>query len=76
MNIAFLFLGIVPGFLAGLMAFIVTYDEYSRHYRDRRRPLKLALEAAVFAFFVFLLLSAAIGFILIRMYMSSYWQLL
>ncbi len=45
MNIAFLFLGIVPGLLAGLLAFVITYDEYSRHYVDRRGPLRLALEA-------------------------------
>ena len=36
MNIAFLFLGIVPGLLAGLLAFVITYDEYSRHYVDRK----------------------------------------
>jgi len=71
MNIAFLFLGIVPGLLAGLLAFVITYDEYSRHYIDRRRPLRLALEAAVFAFFVFLALSVATGFVLTRAYMSQ-----
>ena len=56
MNIAFLFLGLVSGLFAGLLAFVITYDEYSRHYTDRRRTLRLALEAAAFAFFVFLAL--------------------
>jgi len=71
MNIAFLFLGIVPGLLAGLLAFVITYDEYSRHYTDRKRPLRMALEAAAFAFFVFLALSVATGFVLTRAYMSQ-----
>jgi len=31
MNIAFLFLGLVSGLFAGLLAFVITYDEYSRH---------------------------------------------
>jgi hypothetical protein len=71
MNSAFLFLGIGSGFFVGLLAFVITYDEYSRHYTDRRRPLRLALEAAAFAFFVFLALSVAIGFVLTRAYMSQ-----
>jgi hypothetical protein len=71
MNSAFLFLGIGSGFFAGLLAFVITYDEYSRHYSVRRSPLRLALEAAAFAFFVFLALSVAIGFVLTRAYMSQ-----
>jgi hypothetical protein len=71
MNIAFLFLGLVSGLFAGLLAFVITYDEYSRHYTDRRRTLRLALEAAAFAFFVFLALSVATGFVLTRAYMLT-----
>ena len=46
--------GSIPGFFASLIAFIVTYDEYTKHYVDKRMPLRLALEAAIFAFFVVL----------------------
>ena len=31
--------------IAGLMAVLITYEEYSHHYPDRARPLRLALEA-------------------------------
>ncbi len=62
--------GSIPGFFASLIAFIITYDEYTKHYVDKRMPLRLALEAAIFAFFVVLLLAIITGFILTRAYMS------
>ena len=62
--------GSIPGFLASLMAFIITYDEYSKHYVDRKMPFKLAFEAAIFAFFVVLLLAIITGFILTKAYSS------
>ncbi len=67
----FLLIGSVIGLFAGLMAFLITYEEYARHYPDRSKPLRLALEAAVFAFFVFLALSVAAGFVLTRAYLSQ-----
>ena len=62
--------GSIPGFFASLIAFIVTYDEYSKHYIDKRMPFRLALEAAIFAFFVVLLLAIITGFILTKAYSS------
>lgn len=62
--------GSIPGFLASLIAFIITYDEYSKHYVDRKMPFRLALEAAIFAFFVVLLLAIITGFVLTKAYAS------
>jgi len=62
--------GSIPGFFASLMAFIVTYDEYTKHYVDKRMPFRLALEAALFAFFVVLVLAIITGFILTKAFAS------
>jgi hypothetical protein len=62
--------GSIPGVFASLIAFIVTYDEYTKHSVDKRMPLRLALEAALFAFIVVLVLAILIGFILIKAFAS------
>ena len=46
------------------MAFIITYGEYSRHYPDKEKPLKLAIEAALVTLAFFIALSFIIGFLL------------
>ena len=60
----------IPGFFASLIAFIITYDEYTKHYVDKKMPIRLGLEAAIFAFFVVLILAIITGFILIKAYAS------
>ena len=69
MSIAII-VGTVVGFFAGLLAFLITYEEYSHHYIDKKNPLKAAFEAAIFAFFVFWVLSIITGFVLIKAYMK------
>ena len=71
MNGSFLIIGSAAGVFAGLMAFIITYGEYVRHYSGKSMPLRFACEAAGFAFFVFFALSVLVGFILTRAYMSQ-----
>ena len=66
-----LLVGSIVGLFAGLMAFLITYEEYARHYVERQKPLRLALEAAALAFFVFLVLSVVVGFVLVRAYGSQ-----
>ena len=66
-----LLIGSGIGLVAGLMAFLITYEEYVRHYPEKNTPLRLALEAAVFTFFVILALSVATGFVLTRVYMRQ-----
>lgn len=60
----FLGIGIVSGALAALLAYFITYGEWSRHYPTKREPRKMALEAAVFAFVVFFIISLAAGYVL------------
>jgi hypothetical protein len=62
--------GSIPGFFASLIAFIVTYDEYTKHYVEKKMPFRLALEAAIFAFFVVLVLAIITGFILTKAFAS------
>ena len=52
------------GFFGSIMAFIIAYDEYKRHFRDRSKPIWMALEMAILAFFVFVTLSIIVGYVL------------
>lgn len=62
----FLGLGGVFGFLAALMAYLITYGEYLHHYPDKKRPRKLALEAAIFTFIFFLFLALIGGYVIAK----------
>ena len=57
-------LGAFFGFFGSIMAFIIAYDEYTRHFRDKSKPFWMALEMAVLAFFVFVAISIIVGFVL------------
>lgn len=53
--------------LASAIAFIVTYSEYLHHYPDKKKPVKLATEAALVTLVFFIVLSFVIGFLLENM---------
>lgn len=57
----FLLIGAVFGGLAALMAFLITYEEHSRHRLSRPMLLRLALETALAALLFFLALALAVG---------------
>ena len=57
-------IGVIFGFLAALMAFVITWHEYEKHKFIGKRLFKEAFQTAIFAFVVFLLLSFIIGFML------------
>jgi H+/Cl- antiporter ClcA len=59
-------IGIVFGFIAALMAFVITWHEYEKHKFTGKRLIKEALQTAIFTFIVFLLLSLLVGFLLVR----------
>ena len=63
--------GSIPAFFASLIAFLVTYEEYTKHYIDKRMPRRLAFEAAIFAFVVVFLLALLTGFVLTRAFTSQ-----
>ena len=50
--------------IGGVMAFLVSYDELSRHYADRRVPMREAVRRAVVAFLFLAALSAIVVVIL------------
>jgi uncharacterized membrane protein len=59
------------GFVGSIMAFIIAYDEYRRHFRDKGKPIWMALEMAVLAFLVFVALSIIVGFVLSNTFASQ-----
>jgi hypothetical protein len=63
-----LFLGIggLFGAIAALTAYLITYNEWLHHYPTKKKPRKMALEAAIFAFIFFFLMSLFSGYILIN----------
>jgi len=56
-----LLIGLVFSPIAGLMAFLITYKEYEHHYPGKKEPLRLALEAAIFTFAFFMIVSVIVG---------------
>ncbi len=57
--------------LASVMAFLITYNEYTQHYVENQTPLRIALQTAFFTFCVFLMLSLVVGFFLNRAFVSQ-----
>jgi len=53
----FVVFGLGFSVLAALAAFLITYEEWSHHYPSKEKPLRYAIEAAVVAFLVFVVLT-------------------
>ncbi len=60
----FLLLGLVFGSLGALAAFLITYGEREKHRLPKSRILGEACQAAIFAFFFFVLLSLLVASIM------------
>ena len=56
-------LGIVFGFMASVMAFLITYNEYQKHQFPKNRLWKESLESFIFTFIFFLVLSIILGYL-------------
>lgn len=52
-----LFIALIFSSLGAMMAFIITYEEYLRHFPDKKRPLKLAGRTAAVAFLFLVVVS-------------------
>jgi len=61
-------IGLVLSALAGFAAFLITYDEWSHHYPDKREPLRYGLEAGIVAFTVFAILTVLVSFFVTRLF--------
>jgi hypothetical protein len=57
-------IGLLFSPLAGLMAFLITYQEYSHHFPDRGAALRRALEAGIVAALFFGALSLGLALLL------------
>jgi hypothetical protein len=58
------FLAAAGGCFAGITAYLISYEEYRRHFPDKSRPRKMALEAALFAFAFFFGLGVILAVVL------------
>jgi len=59
------FLIIVGGLfavVAGLMTFLISYNELVKHFATREIPLKISFKSAFVSFMFFLIMSVIIGF--------------
>jgi len=61
-NFILIIIGLVLGTLAALIAFLVTYGEYSRHFMTKGKALKISLETALFIFILFAVIAVVTGF--------------
>jgi hypothetical protein len=61
-----LVIGIGCGFIASLMAFVITWNEYQRHQLRVPRLIRLSLQAAVTAFIFFLAVALLFGYVLMH----------
>jgi K+-sensing histidine kinase KdpD len=65
--IALLPLAAVFSLLASAMAFLIAYNEYSKHFQDSRQALRSALGTGLVTLAFFLALSLIAGFVLDKM---------
>jgi membrane protein insertase Oxa1/YidC/SpoIIIJ len=63
MLFTFLFIwGSVFSICAGLVAFLISYLEMSRHYVEKRKPLMQAAQTGVLTFLFFMCITLALAF--------------
>ncbi len=60
----FLVVGGVFSALGALMAALITYHEYRRHYPNEREPRRMAVRTGLFTFTFFMLLMLALAYLL------------
>jgi hypothetical protein len=63
-----LLLGSIFGALAAVSAYLITYQEYIRHFPDKARPRKMALRMALVAFLFFVISILVVWIIFIRLF--------
>jgi hypothetical protein len=50
--------------IAGLMAYLIAYEEFAHHFPDTKQPRQMAFESAVFAFTFFFGLGLILALVL------------
>ena len=64
MIIVSLIIGLIFSPIAAVMAFLIIYEEYSRHNLDKKQQFKIAIQTGLFTLVVFIILALCIGFFL------------
>lgn len=59
-----LIIGLIFGSLGALMAYLITYKEWMRHYTSPKVPRRMALETAIFTFIFFLVVCMIVGIVI------------
>jgi hypothetical protein len=60
-----LMIGAGFGVLGAAMAYLITYEEYSHHFVDRRQARLMSLRTSVVSFFALLIISLAAIWVLL-----------
>jgi len=59
------FISLTFSLIGSIMAFLITYEEYTHHYSDKKRPFQHAMQTAIFTFIFFLVLTfLAVSFLM------------
>ena len=66
-----LIIGLPFSILASLIAFIITYGEYSHHFAEKNKIFKHSIEAGLFAFVFFVILIIVIAIFLNKMFPTN-----
>ena len=66
MNVRYflLLIGVVFGVVAGLMTYIISYNELTKHFADKRIPIRTSLKSAFVSLIFFIVLGTIIGLII------------
>ena len=59
----FFFIGLIFSPLAAFIAFIITYEEYTHHFIDKKKAFEHGLQMAFITFVVFIIVSLLAGFL-------------
>lgn len=59
----FVIIALSFGFVGGLMAFLITYGEYSRHFMTKKRVVKISLETASVIFAVLFMTTVVAAYV-------------
>lgn len=54
-------IGLFFGSIASIMAYLITYEEYAKHFLNKREPVLYALQSALFAFLIFVAIACLAG---------------
>lgn len=64
---AILFLWVLFSLIAAAMAYLITYEEYRRHFPDRRRAISESVQTAAVTLLFFLIVGAVLSPFLARL---------